>query len=43
MKAYLYGPGSIHGADGANEYVRIGDLEETVDGYKRLVADVLGT
>lgn len=41
-KAYLYGPGSIHVAHGANEYVRLGDLEDSVDGYKRLVADVLG-
>ena len=42
VKAYLYGPGSIHVAHGANEYVSVGDLEESVDGYKRLVADVLG-
>ncbi|KAJ9610287.1 hypothetical protein H2200_005064 [Cladophialophora chaetospira] len=42
VKAYLYGPGSIHVAHGANEYVRLGDLEDSVEGYKRLVADVLG-
>ena len=42
VKVYLYGPGSIHVAHGANEYVRVGDLVESVDGYKRLVADVLG-
>ena len=43
VKVYLYGPGSIHVAHGENEYVRVGDLEESVDGYKRLVADVLGS
>lgn len=43
MKAYLYGPGSIHVAHGVNEYVRLGDLEDSVEAYKRLVADVLDT
>lgn len=41
-KVYLYGPGTIHVAHGPNEYVTIGDLEDSVDGYMRLVADVLG-
>lgn len=42
VKAYLYGLGSIHVAYGAGKYVSVGDFEEIVDGYKRLVADVSG-
>lgn len=33
----LYGPGSIHVAHGAGEFVSTDDLIEAVDGYKRLV------
>lgn len=34
---YLYGPGSIHVAHSADEYVTFGDLVDSVDGYKKLV------
>jgi acetylornithine deacetylase len=34
---HLYGPGSIHVAHGANEYVTFDDLVESVSGYKKLV------
>ena len=42
-KVYLYGPGSIHVAHGPGEYVTVGDLEDSVQGYMRLVGDVLGS
>ncbi|KAJ5626811.1 Peptidase M20 [Penicillium herquei] len=38
VKRYLYGPGSIHVAHGDNEAITVGELEQAVDGYKRLIA-----
>ncbi|RAK98371.1 M20 family metallopeptidase [Aspergillus ibericus CBS 121593] len=37
VRRYLYGPGSIHVAHGDNEAITIGQLEEAIDGYKRLI------
>lgn len=34
---YLYGPGSIFVAHGADEAITVRDLEDAVDGYKRLI------
>ncbi|RLV87573.1 hypothetical protein JA9_002302 [Meyerozyma sp. JA9] len=42
QKRYLYGPGTIHVAHGANEYVEIQDLYDGVDGYTRLIKHCLG-
>lgn len=42
VKRYLYGPGSILVAHGANEGLTVGDLEESVKGYEKLVKHVLG-
>ena len=39
---YLYGPGSIFVAHGANESLTVGDLETAVDGYTRLIVHALG-
>lgn len=36
-KRYLYGPGSILVAHGANEGLKVGDLEAAVGGYEKLV------
>ncbi|KAI4192175.1 MAG: hypothetical protein LQ350_008693 [Teloschistes chrysophthalmus] len=36
-KRYLYGPGSILDAHSDHEHVSVEDLEEAVEGYKRLV------
>lgn len=36
VKRYLYGPGSILVAHGKNEGLTVGQLEEALDGYKRL-------
>ena len=41
VKRYLYGPGSILVAHGANEGLTVGDLEEAVKGYKKLVRHAL--
>lgn len=41
VKRYLYGPGSILVAHGANEGLTVGDLEEAVRGYKKLVMHAL--
>ena len=41
VKKYLYGPGSILVAHGANESLTVGDLEESVEGYKKLVLAAL--
>jgi len=41
VKRYLYGPGSILVAHGRNEGLTVGDLEEALQGYKRLVHHVL--
>ena len=37
IKRYLYGPGSILVAHGENEGLSVGELEGSVDGYKRLI------
>ncbi|KAJ5087771.1 hypothetical protein N7456_011387 [Penicillium angulare] len=41
VKRYLYGPGSIHVAHGDNEAITVGELEEAVEGYKRLISAAL--
>ncbi|EXJ79269.1 hypothetical protein A1O3_08770 [Capronia epimyces CBS 606.96] len=37
VKKYLYGPGSILVAHGKNEGLTVGELEDALEGYKRLV------
>lgn len=37
VHTYLYGPGSIFVAHGADEAIAVRDLEAAVDGYKRLI------
>lgn len=37
FKKFLYGPGSIHVAHAPDEFVSIGDLEASVEGYKKLI------
>ncbi|KAL1993076.1 hypothetical protein VTN49DRAFT_3833 [Thermomyces lanuginosus] len=37
VKRYLYGPGSIFVAHGADEAITVGDLERAVEGYRRLI------
>lgn len=39
---YLYGPGSILVAHGPDEALTVGELEEAVDGYRRLILHALG-
>ncbi|KAJ5737506.1 uncharacterized protein N7483_002631 [Penicillium malachiteum] len=41
VKRYLYGPGSIHVAHGDNEAITVGELEQAVDGYKKLISAAL--
>lgn len=38
VKRYLYGPGSIFVAHGENEGLTVGDLEDGVKGYERLIS-----
>ncbi|KAJ6104176.1 Peptidase M20 [Penicillium sp. IBT 18751x] len=38
IQRYLYGPGSIHVAHADNEAITVGELEEAVQGYKRLIS-----
>ncbi|KAI1401816.1 Zn-dependent exopeptidase [Hypoxylon fuscum] len=38
---YLYGPGTIFVAHGPDEAVKLGDLEEAVEGYKKLILHAL--
>lgn len=38
VKRYLYGPGSIHVAHGDHEAITVGQLEESVRGYRKLIA-----
>ncbi|ANZ73901.1 BA75_01415T0 [Komagataella pastoris] len=38
LTRYLYGPGSIMVAHGPDEMVKVSDLQDSVDGYKRLVS-----
>ncbi|OLN96040.1 Peptidase M20 domain-containing protein-like protein 1 [Colletotrichum chlorophyti] len=40
-KRYLYGPGTILVAHSAEERIKVSDLEEAVEGYKRLVLESL--
>ncbi|KAJ5963600.1 Peptidase M20 [Penicillium vulpinum] len=42
VKRYLYGPGSILVAHGDDEAITVGELEEAVRGYKRLISAALG-
>ena len=39
---YLYGPGSIHVAHTADEYIEIAELRGAVGAYERIVREVLG-
>jgi acetylornithine deacetylase len=41
-KRYLYGPGTILVAHGAHENLTVGDLEEAVKGYEKLILHALG-
>jgi acetylornithine deacetylase len=41
VRRYLYGPGTIHVAHGDNEAITVGELEEAVHGYKRLISAAL--
>jgi acetylornithine deacetylase len=41
VKKYLYGPGSILVAHGKDEGLTVGDMEDALDGYKRLVQHAL--
>ncbi|OAL33869.1 hypothetical protein AYO20_06880 [Fonsecaea nubica] len=41
VKKYLYGPGSILVAHGKDEGLTVGDMEEALEGYKRLVTHAL--
>jgi acetylornithine deacetylase len=41
VKRYLYGPGSILVAHGTNEGLTVGDMEEAVKGYNKLVKHAL--
>ena len=38
---YLYGPGSILKAHGDDEGLTVADLEDAVEGYKRLIKHAL--
>ncbi|KAK3940888.1 hypothetical protein QBC46DRAFT_384047 [Diplogelasinospora grovesii] len=40
-RSYLYGPGSILVAHGDDEALRVKDLEEAVEGYKKLILHAL--
>jgi acetylornithine deacetylase len=42
VKRYLYGPGSILVAHGGDEGLTVGDLEESLQGYEKLVLHALG-
>ncbi|KAI1437596.1 Zn-dependent exopeptidase [Xylaria sp. CBS 124048] len=39
---YLYGPGSILVAHGANEAIKLGDLEAAVEGFQKIILHALG-
>ena len=41
VKRYLYGPGSIHVAHSEGEAITVGELENAVEGYKRLISAAL--
>lgn len=38
VKRYLYGPGNFHVAHGDNEAITVGELEEAVRGYRKLIS-----
>jgi acetylornithine deacetylase len=38
---YLYGPGTILVAHGDDEALRVRDLEEAVEGYKKIIMHAL--
>ena len=38
---YLYGPGTILVAHGDDEALRVRDLEEAVEGYKKIIVHAL--
>ncbi|EGU77484.1 acetylornithine deacetylase [Fusarium oxysporum f. sp. conglutinans race 2 54008] len=40
-KRYLYGPGSILEAHSAHEHLKLSDLEQAVEGYKKLISHAL--
>lgn len=42
FKKVLYGPGSILTAHGPDEYIRIPELVESIEGYKKLIRHFLG-
>ncbi|EAS31847.3 peptidase [Coccidioides immitis RS] len=42
VKRYLYGPGSIFVAHGENEGLSVGDMEDAVEGYARLIRAAVG-
>ncbi|KAF9886225.1 hypothetical protein FE257_011948 [Aspergillus nanangensis] len=42
VRRYLYGPGSIHVAHGDNEGLTIADLEEALQGYRKLIEAAMG-
>jgi acetylornithine deacetylase len=41
--SYLYGPGSILVAHGEDEALTVGELEDSVEGFKRLVKHAVDT
>lgn len=41
--SYLYGPGSILVAHGDDERLKVGELEQAVDGYKKLIKHALAS
>jgi acetylornithine deacetylase len=41
--SYLYGPGSIFVAHGDDEALRVSDLEDAVEGFKKLVRHALSS
>ncbi|KAF5552842.1 acetylornithine deacetylase [Fusarium mexicanum] len=40
-KRYLYGPGSILEAHSAHEHLKVSDLEQAVEGFKKLISHAL--
>ncbi len=42
-KKYLYGPGSILNAHGKNEHVKVSEMVESIDAYKRIALHCLET
>lgn len=42
-KKYLYGPGSILNAHGENEHIKVSELLESVEAYKKIALHCLAT